>query len=212
MNGKAMFDPKDSSINSSHLIQAYAQGIFPMAMESGEIGWFSPQRRGLLPLEPRKWPHGIRRDLKKHPWEIRTNTAFAEVMRQCAARPETWIDDRILRSYLELHRSGFAHSLEVWLDGRLVGGLYGVHLGAAFFGESMFHLVSGASKVALVVLIESLTKAGFMLLDTQWQTPHLKQFGGYEVSRGDYLKQLDAALRDFIPFPKMAKTLQIHTH
>jgi len=197
----AMFDSKSRLIPPSVLIEAYSQGIFPMAIENGEIAWFSPERRGLLPLESGRWAHGIRRDLRRHPWEIRTNTSFAEVMSHCSARPETWIDDRIFRSYLELHHKGFAHSLEIWLEGKLVGGLYGVHLGAAFFGESMFHLVSGASKVALVALIESLKSAGFILLDTQWQTAHLKQFGGYEVSRAEYLKQLDEALRKPVPFP-----------
>jgi len=183
------------------LIGAYAQGCFPMAMEDGDIGWFSPERRGILPLHTRRWPHGIRRDLRRHKWEIRCDTSFVKVMEHCAARPGTWIDERILRSYAALHQRGLAHSLEVWLEGKLAGGLYGVHLGAAFFGESMFHLVSGASKVALVVLIEELTRADFQLLDTQWKTEHLRQFGGVEIPRRDYLRLLQEACQNPRVFP-----------
>lgn len=172
-----------------------------MALEDGEIGWFSPRLRGILPLEERRWPHGVRRDLKRHPWEIRVDSDFAAVLSACAARAETWIDERIAESYLRLHSSGFAHSLEVWFGGRLAGGLYGVHLGGAFFGESMFHRVSGASKVALVALIGGLRCGGFQLLDTQWSTEHLKQFGVVEIPRTQYLARLRGALQEAREFP-----------
>jgi leucyl/phenylalanyl-tRNA--protein transferase len=184
------------------LLDAYARGLFPMAMEDGEIGWFSPERRGILPLEKRRWPHGVRRDVRRAAWEIRVDSAFAEVMRACAQREETWIDEVIWRSYVGLHELGQAHSVEVWLDGELVGGLYGVHLGAAFFGESMFHRVSGASKVALVVLLETLREAGFELVDTQWITPHLRQFGAREIPRIEYRDRLRRALGREVRFPQ----------
>lgn len=189
------------------LLEAYARGLFPMAMEDGEIGWFSPEHRGILPLGEHRWPHGIRRDLRRAPWEIRVDTAFAGVMRACAEREETWIDGVIFRSYLELSELGRAHSVEVWLEGDLVGGLYGVHLGAAFFGESMFHRVSGASKVALVVLMETLHRAGFHLLDTQWVTPHLRQFGAREIPRLEYRDRLRRALARDIPFPTFSRAV-----
>jgi leucyl/phenylalanyl-tRNA--protein transferase len=166
-----------------------------MAMEGGEIGWFSPDPRAIIPLDERfHVPHGLRRTLKKGRFELRVNTAFTEVMRGCARRPETWINDEIVASYTELHRMGHAHSVEAWLEGRLAGGLYGVALGGAFFGESMFHEVTDASKVALHGLVERLRQRGFTLLDTQWTTEHLVTFGAYEISRGKYLAWLRAAL------------------
>jgi leucyl/phenylalanyl-tRNA--protein transferase len=185
------------------LLEAYAQGYFPMAMPDGEIGWFSPESRGILPLGPRRWPHGVRRDLRKEPWEVRCDTAFPEVLRGCAERSETWINQVIHDSYTALFRAGKAHSVEVWLEGELVGGLYGVHLGGAFFGESMFSRRSGASKVALVWLVENLTAAGFSLLDTQWTTAHLGMFGGEEISRKAYLRCLRQAIRIQVPFPAL---------
>ncbi len=177
------------------LVSAYRQGAFPMAMESGEIAWFSPRRRGILPLEGFHVPHGLRRALRDAAWEVRVDTAFGEVMRACAAREETWIDGVILASYGELHRRGVAHSVEVWREGELAGGLYGVALGGAFFGESMFHRRTDASKVALAALVRMLRAGGFVLLDTQWATPHLAQFGVIEVPRAEYLRRLEAALR-----------------
>ena len=176
------------------LLNAYAQGIFPMGMPEGDLAWFSPDPRGVLPLEHFHLPHGLARALKKNRFEMRCNTAFEEVMRACAQREETWIDEEILRSYLELHRLGFAHSVEAWREGRLAGGLYGVTLGGAFFGESMFHRETDASKVALHALVERLRARGFALLDLQWVTPHLAGFGAVEIPRRDYLKQLRAAI------------------
>jgi leucyl/phenylalanyl-tRNA--protein transferase len=176
------------------LLSAYRQGAFPMAVAPGDIQWFSPQRRGLLPLTGFHVPHGTRRALRDPAWEVRIDTAFEEVMRACAKREETWIDDVILASYGELHRRGHAHSVEVWRDGELAGGLYGVKVGGAFFGESMFHRRTDASKVALVQLVRILRAGGFTLLDTQWTTPHLEQFGAVEVSRARYLRLLAEAV------------------
>jgi leucyl/phenylalanyl-tRNA--protein transferase len=181
-------------IPSDKLLHAYANGVFPMA-EDGEILWFSPERRGLIPLDDRfRISHGLRRTLKRGLFEVRWNTAFREVMLACAKREETWIDKVILESYCALHDEGFAHSVECWDDEGLQGGLYGVALPSVFFGESMFHRKTDASKVALVALVESLRKKNFQLLDTQWMTDHLRQFGGYELPRGEYLAQLQATL------------------
>jgi leucyl/phenylalanyl-tRNA--protein transferase len=176
------------------LLNAYANGVFPMA-EDGEILWFSPERRGLIPLDSRfRIPHGLRRTLKRGLYEVRWNTAFREVMLACAERKETWIDEVILESYCALHEEGFAHSVECWDADGLQGGLYGVALAGVFFGESMFHRKTDASKVALVALVETLREKNFHLLDTQWMTDHLRQFGGYELPRREYLVQLQAAL------------------
>ena len=174
-----------------------------MALESGEIGWFSPDPRGIIPLEE-GWfhiPHGLRRTLKKTRFEIRVDADFEGVIRACARRDETWISEEIIRSYRDLHLLGYAHSVECWLEGSLVGGLYGVALRGVFFGESMFHVVTDASKVALVALMERLRSRGYTLLDIQWTTPHLKTFGAMDIPRNDYLQRLSASLqlpREFV--------------
>ena len=155
--------------------------------EEGEIYWFSPERRGVIPLDERfHIPRGLRKALRKEPYEIRRNTAFREVMEGCAKRAETWIDDNILDSYCELFELGFAHSFECWDEEGLQGGLYGVRLGDVFFGESMFSDKVDASKIALVHLVQWMRAEGMTLLDTQWLTEHLKQFGGIEIPRGVY--------------------------
>jgi leucyl/phenylalanyl-tRNA--protein transferase len=182
-------------IPSAILLEAYAQGAFPMA-EDGEIYWFSPERRGLIPLDGRfHIPHGLARSLKRRPYEIRWNTAFREVMLGCAAREETWIDEGILESFCALHDQGWAHSVECWDSEGLQGGLYGVEMPGVFFGESMFSRKTDASKIALVALVGKLREKEFSLLDTQWMTPHLQQFGGYEMPRSGYLRALQQALR-----------------
>ena len=186
------------------LLEAYAAGIFPMGMPDGEIHWYSPDPRGILPLDGFCTPHGLRRALKRSGWEIRLDCDFDAVLNACAAREETWITPLIARSYRQLFLSGHAHTVEVWRDGSLAGGLYGVALGGAFFGESMFHHVTDASKIALWHLVQLLGKHGFTLLDTQWNTPHLKQFGAMEISRDDYLSQLRLALGRQSHFPKSA--------
>ena len=169
------------------LLNAYAQGVFPMA-DDGEIVWVSPKIRGIIPLDERfHVPHGLRKKLTKKPFEIRFDTAFREVMLGCADRPSTWIDDVILESYCTLHKLGHAHSVECWDEDGLQGGLYGVSLGKAFFGESMFSRKTDASKIALVALVEYLRSQGYALLDTQWMTDHLRTFGGAEIPREVYL-------------------------
>ncbi len=183
------------------LLQAYSQGMFPMAMETGELGWFSPDPRGVIPIEEFRVPHGMKKLLRDCPFHIRINTAYVSVMRGCADRKSTWISDTILRSYTRLHELGFAHSVEVWQGNTLAGGLYGVALGGAFFGESMFSRVPGASKVALHALVTRLKSAGFTLLDTQWTTEHLSMFGAHDISRREYLRKLKAALGRECVFP-----------
>lgn len=185
------------------LLSAYANGWFPMAMESGEIRWFSPDPRGIIPLDTFHIPRRLGRTLRRDPFEIRVDTAFRQVLEYCRTREDSdgdWISDDILESYCVLHDRGSAHSVEAWRGGELVGGLYGVALGGAFFGESMFHRVADASKSALVALVERLQARRFSLLDTQWVTPHLRQFGAVEVSRRRYLRLLDAALTVDVTF------------
>lgn len=183
------------------LLRAYAVGIFPMAESRGaqEIHWIDPDRRGILPLDAFHVPRRLKRRLRRGDLEVRCNTAFGQVIRACASpspgRRETWINPTIERLYVGLHEMGFAHSIEAWRDGRLSGGLYGVTLGAAFFGESMFHRETDASKVALVHLVACLRKSGFQLLDTQFETPHLRQFGVVEIRREDYRHRLAKAVR-----------------
>ena len=183
------------------LLEAYGSGIFPMGMEDGTIRWFSPDPRGILPLEQFHVPHGLKRALKRPGWELRTDTAFDEVVGACAARDETWITPLIRKAYQELFEAGHAHSVEIWREGRLAGGLYGVALGGAFFGESMFHRVTDASKVALWHLVRIMKEHGFILLDTQWTTDHLEQFGAIEISREEYLSLLGKALLRKSSFP-----------
>ena len=189
------------------LLRAYAVGIFPMAESrlDPEIHWIDPDLRGVLPLNDFHVPRRLRRTLRSRTFQVRVDTAFAEVIRACATpaadRKDTWINPTIEALYAELHRMGFAHSVEAWRDGTLVGGLYGVSLGAAFFGESMFSRATDASKVALVHLVYLLRKAGFLLLDTQFQTPHLSRFGVVEIPRESYRMQLARAVRTQAQFP-----------
>lgn len=184
-------------IDPALVVRAYREGIFPMALEDGEIGWFSPDPRGIIPLDTFHVPSRLARVVRQGRFEIGADRDFGAVMRACAERPGegTWISDEIFDAYFSLHRLGIAHSIEVRREGRLVGGLYGVHLGGAFFGESMFHRETDASKVALVALVDRLQRRGFSLLDTQWITPHLGQFGAIEIPRTDYMKRLKDALK-----------------
>ncbi|HST30328.1 MAG TPA: leucyl/phenylalanyl-tRNA--protein transferase [Chthoniobacterales bacterium] len=181
-------------IESELLLQGYRLGVFPMAMEDDSIAWFSPDPRAIIPLENFHIPHGLRRLFRKDIFEIKVDKAFGEVIRSCAKRKDTWINDEIIQSYEDLYELGHAHSVEAWTDNKLAGGLYGVAVGGAFFGESMFHHVRDASKVALVGLVEHLLARKFTLLDTQWITPHLEQFGAVEIPRSQYLKMLGRAV------------------
>ena len=176
------------------LLQGYRLGVFPMAMQDGSIEWFSPDPRGIIPLGRFHVPHALQRVLRNGIFEVRVDTRFEEVMRRCADRAETWINEEMVRSFTRLHERGSAHSVEAWQEGQLVGGLYGVSLGGAFFGESMFHEVTDASKVALCALVERLCARKFVLLDTQWLTPHLQRFGAVEISRRQYMDALTRAV------------------
>jgi leucyl/phenylalanyl-tRNA--protein transferase len=181
-------------IHPELLLQGYRLGVFPMAMENGAIEWFSPDPRAILPLEDFHVPHALRGVLRKKIFETEIDTAFSDVIEACAKREDTWINPEIIESYIRLHELGYAHSVEAWTDGNLAGGLYGVAIGGVFFGESMFHRVTDASKIALAALVEHLRVQKFALLDTQWLTPHLQQFGGIEISRNHYLHLLRRAV------------------
>jgi leucyl/phenylalanyl-tRNA--protein transferase len=185
-----------SLLDPALVVRAYREGIFPMAMEDRSIGWFSPDPRGVIPLDQFHVPSRLARVLRQHRFDTTIDRAFEGVMHACAAdRDEgTWISDEIVECYTALHRLGIAHSVEVWREGELAGGLYGVHLGGAFFGESMFHRETDASKVALASLVEHLQRRSFSLLDVQWLTPHLATFGATEIPREEYLRQLRRAL------------------
>jgi leucyl/phenylalanyl-tRNA---protein transferase len=184
------------------LISAYASGWFPMAVGDGDLRWYSPDPRGIIPLESFHVPRRLARVIRQNRFRIEIDRDFEAVIRACAsiARHEddeggTWIDDEILESYCALHDEGLAHSVEAWQGDRLVGGVYGVALRGAFFGESMFHHVTDASKVVLAALADRLRARGFTLLDVQWVTPHLEQFGAIEVPRHRYLELLTGSLR-----------------
>jgi len=189
------------------LLRAYAAGIFPMAEDADdpEVFWVDPDERGVLPLDAFHGSRRLRRTIGQDIFDIRCDGAFEEVVRGCAEprpeRPRTWINDEIVRLYTALFRLGFAHSVESWLEGELVGGLYGVAIGGAFFGESMFSRVSDASKVALAHLVARLRIGRFQLLDTQFVTRHLRQFGAHEIPRALYRRQLAAALEADAYFP-----------
>jgi len=181
-------------IDPELLLQGYRLGVFPMAMEDGTIDWFSPDPRAILPLDDFHVPHALRGLLRKRIFETKIDNCFSEVIEACATSEDTWINREIIQSYTRLHELGHAHSVETWTSGNLAGGLYGVAIGGAFFGESMFHRVTDASKIALVTLVEHLRARKFALLDTQWLTPHLQQFGGIEISRNHYLRLLRRAV------------------
>ncbi len=192
--------PGMSELTPDILLRTYAAGIFPMA-ESAEdptLFWVEPETRGILPLEKFRVSRGVQRKLRRRLFEVRCDTAFEEVVRACAAktseRPTTWINEEIIRLYLGLHAMEHAHSVECWEGGELAGGLYGVCIGGAFFGESMFSRATDASKIALAHLVARLRRGGYRLLDTQFVTSHLEQFGVTEVGRGEYQAILSSAL------------------
>lgn len=179
------------------LLSAYAQGIFPMAMgrDEAKLYWFEPEQRGVIPLQNFHISRSLAREIRRETLTIRTNTAFRAVVEGCADRPETWINDALFTLYDALHAQGFAHSLEVWRGADLVGGIFGITLGGAFFGESMFSRATNASKVALAYTVDRLRRAGFALFDTQYLTPHLASLGGVEIPRAEYQRQLAKALK-----------------
>lgn len=196
-----------SSITPELLLKAYSCGLFPMAdsADDPEIFWVEPHLRGVIPLENFHLPRRLRRKIRQNPFEIRFNSAFSAVIDECAApskdRSSTWINGTIRELYISLHHMGHAHSVEAWEHDRLVGGLYGVSLGAAFFGESMFTRETDASKICLAHLVERLVRRNFRLLDTQFTTDHLKTFGAVDVPREEYDALLHEAMQsDHLPF------------
>jgi len=175
------------------LLNGYRTGLFPMPL-GRTIGWWSPDPRAILPLTKLHVSRSLRRSC--HRFDIRMNTAFRDVVEGCAdpSRPNGWIDDDVINAYTHLHALGWAHSIETWLNGELVGGLYGVAIGSLFAGESMFHRETDASKVALVALVDAMKATGGALLDVQWMTPHLNTLGAIEIERDEYLQMLDVAI------------------
>ena len=187
-------------LTSDLLLHAYASGIFPMAESHDDpnVYWVEPQQRGILPLDTFHVPRSLKKIVRKGLFDVRCDSAFPKVLELCAeqspGREQTWINQQIHDAVIELHAMGYAHSVECWRDNKLVGGLYGIALGGAFFGESMFSLESNASKVALVHLVARMRLGGFRLLDTQFVTDHLSQFGTIEIPSSEYLRLLDDAL------------------
>lgn len=178
------------------LLRAYAAGVFPMSegRDDPRVFWVDPERRGILPIDGFHLSRSLKRTLLRKPFELTLNMAFEDVVRGCADRSETWINDAIFRAYFALHRMGFAHSIEAWNGDRLVGGVYGVALGRVFFGESMFSDETDASKVALATLVAHLGRTGFELFDTQFVTDHLASLGAVEIPRAEYHRMLEAAM------------------
>src|ERR1043165_2664484 len=178
------------------LLRAYSIGVFPMSdsRDANDLYWVEPRRRAILPLDSFHISRSLRKTLKSDYFRVTHDRAFPAIVRLCAEREDTWINAEIEASYVRLHETGRAHSIEVWQDGELTGGLYGVRLGAAFFGESMVSLQADASKVALAWLVARLIVGGFRLLDCQFMTPHLKSMGAIEIDQKDYLVLLDSAL------------------
>jgi leucyl/phenylalanyl-tRNA--protein transferase len=189
-----------SPLTADQILRAYALGVFPMARQHDDpkLYWVDPEKRGILPLADFHLPRSLKKVLKRDTFELRLDSAFDQVLELCAEstarRPETWINSEIVRLFTDLHHAGLAHSVETWADGVLVGGLYGLSLGSAFFGESMFSRATDASKVALCHLVALMKKGGYSLLDTQFVTDHLAQFGAIEIPRRDYLRMLAQAL------------------
>jgi len=184
------------TLTPEDVLLAYRHGIFPMADErSGEVLWFRPDPRAIIPLDGFRVSRSLARTLRRGLFEIHLNTDFEGVMRGCADRPEgTWISGRFIEVYGALHRAGKAHSVEAWREGRLVGGVYGLALGGAFMAESMFHRETDASKVALAALVGRLRERRFVLLDVQYVTPHLESLGAVEITRREYERRLEEAL------------------
>ncbi len=176
------------------VLSAYMQAIFPMGFEDGSIRWYSPDPRCIFDLDDFHVPQRLARTYRKKKFDMRVDTAWDEVIRACALRSSTWITDDIIQVYTQLHKMGFAHSVEAFYEGKLAGGLYGISIGGAFMGESMFHNVTDASKVSLVYLVERMKERGFVLLDSQYMTDHLGTFNAKSISKTEYVARLNKAL------------------
>ncbi|MFZ6032247.1 MAG: leucyl/phenylalanyl-tRNA--protein transferase [Melioribacter sp.] len=192
--------PYDDLLLPNNMIRLYARGAFPMAEPTGEINWYLPEIRTIIPLDNYNVPRSLRKFMETADFQYRFDTAVMEVVRQCAKRPSTWISERLIEAYEGLYQSGFLHSVEVWQSNKLVGGLYGVAYKGAFFGESMFSAVSQASKCALVKLIERLNERGFVLLDVQYENEHLKMFGTVQINYEDFHNLLNRAYKKNVVF------------
>lgn len=195
-----------TDITPELLLKAYAYGVFPMAKSRGDdkVFWVQPKLRGVIPLDQFHVSRSMRKVLRRGDFTVTVDTAFSDVLEGCAeskpGRPETWINAKIVELFTDLHNAGLAHSVEVWRDGTLIGGLYGLAMGAAFFGESMFSRAENGSKIALCHLVGIMNAGGFVLLDTQFITDHLARFGAVEIPQKDYLAQLSAALSQHAVF------------
>ena len=204
------------SINEQTILKGYSLGIFPMSesIDDPNIYWINPKKRGVIPLNDLKISKSLKKEIKKKKFKITINTNFNKVIANCAkktkGRPTTWINKEIIKLYSNLHKIGHAHSLEAWSKNKLVGGLYGVSLGSAFFGESMFSTVSNSSKICLVYLVANLKIRGFTLLDTQFVNPHLEGFGAIEISRDKYLSMLGKSLKKNADFKKKISQSSIY--
>ena len=186
---------KNKLLDPIIVVHAYAQGIFPMADKRGKIQWYAPDPRAILEYHNFHISHSLRATIRKRLYEIRMDTAFEQVMRYCAFREETWINEEFIKTYTDLHQKGLGHSVEAWQNDQLMGGLYGIALGGAFMGESMFSRATDASKVCLAALVEHLHMRGYVLHDTQFITPHLASLGVTEISRIEYERRLQFAVR-----------------
>ena len=200
----------DPALTPELLLQGYAAGIFPMAegRDDADLFWVDPQRRGVLPLHGFHMSRSLARAMRRSDWHVALNHDFAGVLNGCADRVDTWINDELRSLYIDLHLQGDAHSIEIWEGAALVGGVYGVVLGAAFFGESMFSRRTNASKMALASAVHHLASGGFTLFDTQFMTAHLASLGGIEITRAAYRQQLARALEREAVFLPVPPTLQ----
>jgi len=196
---KEEFDKKQL-LTPINMLNLYAQGAFPMADETGEIDWYQPKTRTIIPLENYNIPRSLKKFMRQCDFEYDYDERIIEVIKECANRTETWISDELIKAYKWLEEIGFLHSVEVLQDDKLIGGLYGVAIGGAFFGESMFSNVSQASKAALAKLLSRLHKKGFVLLDVQFTTPHLEMFGSIEIDFEEYNNMLELAYEKDVSF------------
>lgn len=195
MTGRKNIDQSEL-LSPSNMIRLYANGAFPMAdEESGLINWYMPEIRTIIPLDDYNIPRSLRKELPAKGFEIKYDSDFLAVVKGCANRKKTWISDELIEAYLRLEKLGFVHTVEAWLNNKLVGGLYGISFRGAFFGESMFSVIPQASKAALANLLQHLTEKKFVLLDVQYMTEHLKMFGAKEITFEEYTTLLDKAYR-----------------
>jgi leucyl/phenylalanyl-tRNA--protein transferase len=200
MKSKDIKSTKDLLLQPGNMLRLYASGAFPMADDSGEINWYIPEIRTIIPLDNYNYPRTLKKIIQSGEFEFKLDSDFIAVVNGCAARDKTWISKELIQAYKRLEKLGHVHTVETWKNGKLAGGLYGITFGGAFFGESMFSKVQQASKAALIKLIEHLKEKNFVLLDVQYMTPHLKMFGAVEISFEEYTKLLNKAYSRIVNF------------